>query len=114
MVTSKIALTDISFLLRLVLRKEIMSYIIYLVDSINSSLDIKLYVRSVFHYISRAFENFWHEGLLSKLKQNDLMVNFPKGSESEWSEIETGVPLVSLLGPLLFLIYINELGNGNK
>ena len=88
-----------------------------------------LEVRSVFLDISKAFEKVWHEGLLYKLKsmgfsgelynlENYLSGRFQRvilnGQNSSWRQVLAGAPQGSILGPLLFLVYTNDLPNKLK
>ena len=81
-------------------------------------------VRMVFLDISKAFDRVKHNGLLYKLELigiRDPLVGWFKnsfscrkqsvvidGQSSNWSNINAGVPQGSVIGPLLFLIYITK------
>ena len=96
-----------------------------IVEDICKALDSKSFVCAVCIDLEKAFDTVNHQILLSKLYHygirgvankwlsSYLLNRYQKvsinGESSPWLQIKCGVPQGSILGPLLFLIYINDM-----
>jgi len=100
-------------------------------NEILNALNIKTMAGSIFCDLEKVFDSVNHDILLSKLlyygicgKAKVLLKSYAQNryqrvqitnsyrnsnTDSKWTKIKYGVPRGSILGPLFFLVYINDL-----